>query len=104
LLPDSYDMIFSSVVHHGIFTGLVIGKPLGIFLFSWVAVKIGIASLPDRMHWNEVIGMGMIAGVGFTISIFMSTLAFNVPEIQVTAKVAIMGASLAAGVFGFVYL
>mgnify|MGYP000144132375 CR=1 FL=1 len=104
LLPDSYGEIFTSVVHHGIFTGLVVGKPLGIFLFSWLAVKIGIASLPDRMQWKEVLGMGMIAGVGFTISIFMSTLAFNVHEIQITAKVAIMGASLAAGLLGYIYL
>ncbi|MCB0696446.1 MAG: Na+/H+ antiporter NhaA, partial [Chitinophagaceae bacterium] len=104
VLPESYGSIFTSTVHHGIFTGLVIGKPLGIFLFSWLAVKAGIASLPDKMIWKEVLGMGMIAGVGFTISIFMSTLAFIIPEIQITAKVAIIGASLAAGIIGYLYL
>lgn len=104
ILPDEYGPIFTSVVHHGIFTGLVIGKPLGIFLFSWLAVKLRIASLPKKMTWNEVLGMGMVAGIGFTISIFMSTLAFKIPEIQTTAKVAIIGASILAGVLGFIYL
>lgn len=104
ILPDTYGPIFQSVVHHGILTGLVIGKPLGIFLFSWLAVKLRIASLPDKMTWNEVLGMGMVAGIGFTISIFMSTLAFKIPEIQTTAKVAIIIASVTAGIAGFLYL
>lgn len=104
VLPDTYGHIFTSPVHHGIITGLVLGKPLGIALLSWVAVKVGIASLPSGLRWKEVIGMGMIAGIGFTISIFMSTLAFKVPEIQTTAKVAIIIASLVAGLAGFIYL
>lgn len=104
ILPDSYGHIFTSVVHHGIFTGLVLGKPLGIFLFSWLAVKFGIASLPRGMRWKEVAGMGMVAGIGFTISIFMSTLAFKIPEIQVISKVAIIGASVTAGVLGYISL
>ncbi len=104
ILPDTYGHIFTSPVHHGIVTGLVLGKPLGIALFSWLAVKFGIAALPGNMRWKEVIGMGMVAGIGFTISIFMSTLAFKIPEIQTTAKVATIVASLAAGIAGFVYL
>ncbi len=104
ILPDTYGHIFTSPVHHGIVMGLVLGKPLGIVLFSWLTVKIGIAALPGGMRWKEVIGMGMIAGIGFTISIFMSTLAFKVPELQTTAKVAIMLASLLAGIAGYVYL
>lgn len=104
VLPDSYGEIFTSAVHHGIFTGLVIGKPLGIFLFSWLAIKLGLAAMPSGMTWKQLLGMGMIAGIGFTISIFMSTLAFSFPEIQVTAKVAIMGASVTAGILGYLYL
>lgn len=104
VLPDTYGGIFTSPVHHGIVAGLVLGKPLGITLFSWVAVKLGIAALPGGMRWKEVIGMGMIAGIGFTISIFISTLAFKVPELQITAKVATMLASLAAGIAGYIYL
>ncbi|MCB0700044.1 MAG: Na+/H+ antiporter NhaA [Chitinophagaceae bacterium] len=104
ILPDTYGHIFSSVVHHGIFTGLVLGKPLGIFLFSWIAIKLGISSLPKGMNYKHLLGMGMIAGIGFTISIFMSTLAFGIEEMQTTAKVAIIGASVAAGLLGFLYL
>lgn len=104
VLPDTYGNIFTSPVHHGIVTGLVLGKPLGIALLSWIAVKVGIAALPGNLRWKEIIGVGMVAGIGFTISIFMSTLAFKVPEIQTTAKVAIIIASLVAGIAGFVYL
>lgn len=104
ILPEEYGPIFSSIVHHGIFTGLVIGKPLGIFLVSWLAIKIGVADMPKGMNFKHILGMGMIAGIGFTISIFMSTLAFNIEEIQITAKVAIIGASVLAGLLGFLYL
>ena len=104
LLPDSFASIFTSPVHHGILTGLAIGKPAGIFLFSYLAVKSGIGMLPEGINWKQVLGMGMIAGIGFTISIFMSTLAFQDPAIQTVAKVAIMGASLLAAVGGFLYL
>lgn len=104
VFPDTYNHIFTSPVHHGIFTGLVIGKPLGIFLVSWIAIKVGIASMPEGMNWKHLFGMGMIAGIGFTISIFMSSLAFKIEEIQLTSKVAIMGASLVAGLLGFLYL
>lgn len=104
LLPDNYSFIFSSVVHHGVLMGLVLGKPLGIFIFSFIAVKLGIASLPNSINWKQVWGMGMIAGVGFTISIFMSTLAFDDFKIQLIAKVTIMIASLIAAILGFIYL
>ena len=104
ILPDTYSHIFTSPVHHGILTGLVIGKPIGIFLFSWLAIKLGIGAMPQKMNWNQLLGMGMIAGIGFTISIFMSTLAFSIHEIQITSKVAIIIASLVSGILGFVYL
>lgn len=104
VLPNSFATIISSVVHHGILTGLVLGKPVGIFLFSFIAVKLSIGTLPNGVNWKQFIGMGMIAGIGFTISIFMSTLAFNDPEVQIIAKVAIMMASLIAALGGFLYL
>lgn len=103
-LPSDLVPVFSSVVHHGIFMGLVLGKPLGIYAFSRIAVLLKLAELPERMRWNEVAGMGMVAGIGFTISIFMCTLAFPFEELQVIAKVAIMGASLVAGLMGYIYL
>jgi len=81
-----------------------VGKPLGIFLFSYLAVKMGIASLPKGIRWKQLFGAGIIGGIGFTISIFISTLAFNDAFIQTVAKVAVMIASLVAAVVGFLYL
>lgn len=104
VLPEDILAVFSSVVHHGILTGLVVGKPLGIFLFSYLAVKMGIASLPKGIRWKQLFGAGIIGGIGFTISIFISTLAFNDAFIQTVAKVAVMIASLVAAVVGFLYL
>lgn len=104
MLPTTYDHIFSSMVFYGIMAGLVLGKPIGIFLFSWLSVKLGAGALPKGVSWKQLFGVGMIAGIGFTISIFMSTLAFAIPEIQITAKVAIIIASFVAGLAGFVFL
>jgi NhaA family Na+:H+ antiporter len=104
VFPDSFGFIFTSLVHHGIVTGLVIGKPVGIFLFSMLAVRLGFAELPKGMSWYHVWGMGMIAGIGFTMSIFMAMLAFELPGLQLVSKVAIIEASLIAGTAGFIFL
>lgn len=105
VLPDSFNFIFTSRVHHGIFTGLVLGKPIGITLFCMMAVTFKIAALPYGLTWKHIFGAGLIAGIGFTISIFMATLAFDLlPGVELVAKVAIIGASLIAGVLGFLYL
>jgi NhaA family Na+:H+ antiporter len=103
-LPSDMSPVFSSVVHHGILLGLVVGKPLGISLFCFLTVKLGIAALPDHLRWKHVLGMGMIAGIGFTMSIFIAALAFRQPEVQTIAKVAIIGASLLSGIIGFFFL
>lgn len=104
VLPDEYGSVFTSGAFYGIMAGLVLGKPLGIFLFSRLAVKMKIANLPRGMRWSEVLGMGVVAGIGFTISIFMSTLAFKDNNLQTTAKVAVIIASLVSGVGGYIYL
>jgi NhaA family Na+:H+ antiporter len=104
ILPDHFSFILSAVVNYGIIMGLVVGKPIGIFLFSLAAVRLGFASLPAGMTWKQLWGTGMIAGIGFTMSIFMATLAFDLPGIQLVAKVAIMSASVIAGIGGFLYL
>jgi len=104
VFPDTVASVFTSPLHHGITTGLVLGKPIGIFLFSYLAVKLGFGSLPSGIGWKQFLGMGMIAGVGFTISIFIATLAFNDPGAQIIAKVSVMTASLLAAVAGFVVL
>ena len=104
VFPADIGFVFTSQLHHGIFMGLVLGKPLGIVLFSLLAVRLKIAELPQRLLWRQILGMGMVAGIGFTISIFMATLALQGDEPQTIAKIAIMGASLVSGVLGFVYL
>lgn len=104
MLPANFNFIFSSPVTYGIICGLVLGKPIGIYLFSMASVHLKIASLPEGMHRKQLLGMGMIAGIGFTMSIFMATLAFEVPEVQLIAKVAIIAASFIAGLAGFIFL
>ncbi len=88
----------------GVFFGLVLGKPLGIFAFSWAAVKIGIAKLPHHVSWKLVSAVGMLAGIGFTVSIFISSLAFDNPALLTDAKAAVLGASLVAGIVGYLGL
>lgn len=104
VLPKDFSMVLSSPVHYGILTGLVLGKPIGIFLFALAAVKLRIARLPAGMTLAQLWGVGMVAGIGFTMSIFIAMLAFEIAEVQVTAKVAIIEASLIAGLLGFLYL
>ncbi len=88
----------------GVFFGLVLGKPLGIVAFSWAAVKMGIASLPNHVNWRLVTAVGTLAGIGFTVSIFISSLAFDSPALLTDAKAAVLGASLIAGVVGYLAL
>lgn len=88
----------------GIILGLFAGKTIGVTLFSWVAVKLKLGTLPSRSGWKHIIGLGMLAGIGFTMSIFISLLSFS-DEMQVTeAKFAILCASIIAGLAGFIYL
>lgn len=88
----------------GIFAGLVIGKPLGIFLFSFVAVVTGMCTLPSEINWKHVIGVGLLGGIGFTMSIFITLLAFAEPEFITQSKIAILLASLVSGSVGFIWL
>ena len=104
VFPADIGTVLTSPVHHAVLTGLFIGKPLGIFIFSLLAVKARLAALPDGMHLKHLAGMGMVAGIGFTMSIFMATLAFTSPGVQLTAKIAIITASLLSGITGYIYL
>ncbi len=88
----------------GIILGLVIGKPLGIVLFSSIGVTAGLCSLPKSLKWSHLLGAGMLGGIGFTMSIFITILAFKDPETIVFSKIAILIASLLSGFFGFVFL
>jgi NhaA family Na+:H+ antiporter len=93
--------LLRSHVAWGVFFGLVLGKPLGIFAFSWAAVKVGIAKLPHHVSWKLVSAVGTLAGIGFTVSIFISSLAFDNPVLLTDAKAAVLGASVVAGIVGY---
>jgi NhaA family Na+:H+ antiporter len=90
----------------GIIAGLVIGKPLGIWLFSFLSVRLGICALPSDLRWKDILGAGMLGGIGFTMSIFITLLAFkNDGEAVITySKIAILIASFIAGILGFLWL
>lgn len=88
----------------GIIAGLVLGKPLGIVLFSLVAVKVGLCSLPRNLYWHHIIGMGLLGGIGFTMSIFITNLAFADGTLIQDSKIAILCASALSGVVGLLVL
>ncbi|WP_310554474.1 Na+/H+ antiporter NhaA [Flavobacterium sp.] len=85
----------------GIALGLLVGKPLGIFLFSFLAVKFGVCKLPNDLNWKSVFGVGLLGGIGFTMSIFITLLAFE-EEITINnSKLVILLSSFIAGLLGF---
>jgi len=89
----------------GIGLGLIIGKPLGIVLMCWLAVKTGLCKLPDEVRWRHVAGAGLLGGIGFTMSIFITNLAFaSGPEMIASSKLAVLVASLVAGLLGLLWL
>jgi NhaA family Na+:H+ antiporter len=88
----------------GIFTGLVIGKPLGIILFTFSAVKLRLSRLPDGVSWKHVVGAGFLGGIGFTMSIFITLLAFGNTDVAQTSKIAVLIGSLSSGIIGFLIL
>ncbi|MBK0379054.1 Na+/H+ antiporter NhaA [Mucilaginibacter segetis] len=103
LLPDHIISSLGTTVGLGIIFGLVIGKPLGIFLFSRILVGLKIASLPNNVKWKQVFGMGALAGIGFTMSIFTTMLAFKQEAFQDIAKVAILISVVLSLAFSLIY-
>lgn len=85
----------------GIVLGLIIGKPLGITLITFLAIKLGITKLPAELNWKIIIGVGFLAGIGFTMSIFITLLAFDNADIINNAKFIILLSSLVAGLIGY---
>lgn len=85
----------------GVVVGLVVGKAVGIALFSWIAVRLRLGRLPDDVTWAHVAGVAMVAGIGFTVSLFISGLAFaGSPPLESAAKTGVLGGSLLAAVLG----
>ena len=88
----------------GIALGLIVGKPLGIFGLTFIAVKCGICKLPEELNWKAIMGVSFLGGIGFTMSIFIALLAFDNELIINNAKFVILISSLIAGIMGFVFL
>lgn len=96
--------IISQQFSLGISLGLVIGKPIGIVLLTFLAVTFGICKLPDDLNWQSIIGVGFLGGIGFTMSIFITLLAFDDSALQNGSKITILIASIIAAFIGFISL
>lgn len=100
---DAIGMLGHSVAI-GITAGLVIGKLLGVSFFSWLAVRLGLAEMPEGVSWGQLVGVALLCGLGFTMSLFIANLAFTDESMLSTAKVGILAGSVVAGVGGFLLL
>jgi NhaA family Na+:H+ antiporter len=100
---DWHSILFSSN-GTGILCGLVLGKPVGILLFAFFAVRTGLCDLPSDLNWRYLAGGGMLAGIGFTMSIFIANIAFSDLQLVSNSKIAILAASVIAGTIGLLYL
>ncbi|MBK6827657.1 MAG: Na+/H+ antiporter NhaA [Chitinophagaceae bacterium] len=103
-LSGNLTEIFTQNYSIGIAAGLIIGKPLGIFLLTLLAVKAGFCKLPADLSWKSIAGVGFLGGIGFTMSIFITLLAFDSETIINHAKLIILASSVVAGLIGFVML
>jgi NhaA family Na+:H+ antiporter len=88
----------------GAFLGLLIGKPVGIALCAWIAIRTGLASFPRGGNWTGIIGIGCLGGIGFTMALFVANLAFGASVELDQAKIGVLSASVVSAVLGFVLL
>jgi NhaA family Na+:H+ antiporter len=105
---DLRSIEWSEAISHrvtiGVMAGLVIGKCAGVTLFSWIAVKAGWARLPSGVQWKHLIGAAWLAGIGFTMSLFIAQLAFSSSETVEQAKLGILLGSAISAVVGLTWL
>ena len=104
LSTEQLKLATSSPIALGIFVGLLIGKSVGIMAFSYLAVRTKIAVMAEGLTWTGIAGVGILAGLGFTVALFISGLSFEDDAMVATAKIAVLAASLAAGLIGYIYL
>ncbi len=105
VLGSTWAQDLASTNSIGIALGLLVGKPLGITLFCFMAVSLGLCKLPQGLGWKSIFGAGLLGGIGFTMSIFITNLAFaGANEIITASKIAVLLASLTAGTLGFLWL
>jgi NhaA family Na+:H+ antiporter len=93
-----------SAVSLGAFAGLLLGKPIGVAGFVFIAVSSGVTRLPDGTSWSAIVGVGLLAGIGFTMSLFIANLAFAEQALLDQAKVGVLAASVVAAVAGLAFL
>jgi NhaA family Na+:H+ antiporter len=104
LLQGGLGAPYTYRVFFGVFFGLVAGKPIGIMLASWLAIRSGLASLPAGVRWRHLFGASLLGGIGFTMAIFIASLAFRIPAFLPAAKIAILLSSPIAGLAGLLVL
>ena len=104
LLAFDFSLPAAGPVALGIILGLILGKQIGIILFSWLSVRFRIAKMPKDVSWRQIHGVSCLAGMGFTMSLFMADLTFSGMLLLDVAKIAILAASLIAGLLGFFLL
>ena len=102
---DIVEAAIASPVGQGIFIGLVLGKPIGVFVFAWLAARIGIASLPEDTRWRDIFALSLLTGIGFTVSLFITSLALvSDDRAAEVATIAIFAAAIISSIFGWVFL
>ena len=101
---DSLTDAAASPITLGILVALPVGNVVGIFVMTWLTVRLGLGRLPSYVTWPQVLGVGMLGGIGFTVSIFVSGIAFEDPVLSDQAKIGVFGASVFAGAVGYLFL
>ena len=101
---DSLTEAAASPITLGILVALPLGNALGIFTMTWLTVRLGLGRLPSYVTWSHVLGVALLGGIGFTVSIFVSGLAFQDSALVDQAKIGVFGGSLLAGAAGYLFL
>jgi NhaA family Na+:H+ antiporter len=100
----SFSEAATHTVSMGIVFGLVFGKPIGVTLFSFLAVKFQVATLPENVRWSHILGAAMLGGIGFTMSLLISNLSFSSPQILNITKLAVLSGSILSAIAGMIFL
>jgi NhaA family Na+:H+ antiporter len=101
---DAVSGLFGDSVVLGVALGLVVGKTVGVFTAAFLAVKLGLGKLPAGTTWRHVLGLAMVAGVGFTVALFVTSISFTDPALADSAKIGILIGSAVAGTAGYLFL